>query len=526
MEKELQKFQIDAIDAICEFQKSKNNNAKIYLATGCGKTRIIVTAVYKLLQTGVVSRVLLVSAHSAMNEQQRLMFEQIDKEIQIASRVSDFQNQSIITTSYGDIANYLVDFDLEIFDLIVFVDAQFFNDDRFSEVLYKKDIKLLGVFTGPEQENNLFREAELLFNYTVMDAIRDGGMAEINGHEIVESFMGKLLEYHGFGRISLESKLSGTKGRWINPDIIAKKEESLFVFEVKYYRNRYVTSSLVEGALKQIKNYRSALIQKAEMMNFVIIMPCEMNLGFKQEVYEQEGISIWDINNLLYLCEDNQELINLLACAIPYSLENIEVCEPLDKYIVIGKEEKPELNEDISIAKEFQDRLAQCKSGKENGADREYEKICTEIVKYLFETEFLRMSEQHKTGDEMFRMDLLCSLKGTKAFWEFLMKFYNSKFIVFEYKNYSEYVKQNLIYITEKYLFSAALRNVAIIFSRHGFDESAQKAALGCLKENGKLILSVKDEDLIRMIEMKENGGEPSDYLLEQVEELLMSVSK
>ncbi|WP_349156991.1 hypothetical protein [[Clostridium] symbiosum] len=97
---------------------------------------------------------------------------------------------------------------------------------------------------------------------------------------------------------------------------------------------------------------------------------------------------------------------------------------------------------------------------------------------------------------------------------------------VFEYKNYSDYISQNLIYITEKYLFPVALRNVAFIISRKGFDLNAQKATFGCLKESAKLIISLDDNDLIKMIYMKENGEEPSDYLLDKVEQILMSVSK
>ena len=46
------------------------------------------------------------------------------------------------------------------------------------------------------------------------------------------------------------------------------------------------------------------------------------------------------------------------------------------------------------------------------------------------------------------------------------------------------------------------------------------------MRESGKLIISLNDEDLIKMISMKENGEEPSDYLLNKVECMLMAVSK
>lgn len=70
------------------------------------------------------------------------------------------------------------------------------------------------------------------------------------------------------------------------------------------------------------------------------------------------------------------------------------------------------------------------------------------------------------------------------------------------------------------------MQNVAFIISRKGFDQNADKAALGCLRESGKLIISLNDDDLIKMLSMKEKGEEPSDYLLDKVEHILMSVSK
>lgn len=51
------------------------------------------------------------------------------------------------------------------------------------------------------------------------------------------------------------------------------------------------------------------------------------------------------------------------------------------------------------------------------------------------------------------------------------------------------------------------------------------KYPMGCLKENGKLIINISDDELVKMITMKEGEEETSDYLLNQVEELLMSVS-
>lgn len=116
------------------------------------------------------------------------------------------------------------------------------------------------------------------------------------------------------------------------------------------------------------------------------------------------------------------------------------------------------------------------------------------------------MSEQNSTEDKMFRMDLVCGLKGASEFWKILIQHYNTRFVVFEFKNYEDEIDQNLIYITEKYLYNA------VIISRNGFSHNARKAATGILTESGKLIIELKDDDIINM--------------LSKLEEYLMSISK
>ena len=136
------------------------------------------------------------------------------------------------------------------------------------------------------------------------------------------------------------------------------------------------------------------------------------------------------------------------------------------------------------------------------------------------------MIEQNSTEDEMFRMDLVCGIKGSSEFWKILVQHYNTRFVVFEFKNCKDEINQNLIYITEKYLYNAVLRNVAIIISRNGFSHNASKAATGILTENGKLIIDLNDNDIITMLRLKADKQDPSDYMLDKLENYLMSISK
>ena len=87
-------------------------------------------------------------------------------------------------------------------------------------------------------------------------------------------------------------------------------------------------------------------------------------------------------------------------------------------------------------------------------------------------------------------------------------------------------ITQKEIYTTEKYLYEKALRKVAIIISRKGSDESAKKAARGSLRELGKLIVCLSDEDVNKLIDMKNNKEEPADYLEALLDDMLMDLEK
>ena len=128
----------------------------------------------------------------------------------------------------------------------------------------------------------------------------------------------------------------------------------------------------------------------------------------------------------------------------------------------------------------------------------------------------------------MYRFDLLCRIKdgNQKTFWSIIERYFNTKYVIFEFKNYSNPVTQKEIYTTEKYLYSKALRSVGILISPHGYEENAHWAAKGCLRENGKLIILLETKDLIEMNKMKIEQEDPSSYLLDKLDELLLELEK
>lgn len=149
-------------------------------------------------------------------------------------------------------------------------------------------------------------------------------------------------------------------------------------------------------------------------------------------------------------------------------------------------------------------------------------------MKNAFSDDLALWREQQKSNKDLYRFDLLCRIKdgNQKTFWSVLERYFNSKYVIFEFKNYSEKTTQKEIYTTERYLYAKALRSVAIIVSANGYEENAYWAAKGSLRENGKLIMLFDTKDLIAMNKMKIEQEDPANYLLEILDDLLLNLEK
>ena len=87
-------------------------------------------------------------------------------------------------------------------------------------------------------------------------------------------------------------------------------------------------------------------------------------------------------------------------------------------------------------------------------------------------------------------------------------------------------IRQGQICTTEKYLFETALRKVAIIITRHGIDENGMRLAKGILRESGKLIIILNDEDIKEMIALYERGDKATCVLTKKLDEILTKLEK
>lgn len=297
-------------------------------------------------------------------------------------------------------------------------------------------------------------------------------------------------------------------------DFTIKKNGSQFDVDIKYSKN--INNDFFKNATKRMEKYKR---------NFIFVTTGYVSGKHTQNFIISSESIIIDIADLLYIVQNNAEMKNELLEFIDFNTDKIEVKES-DSIRRLKIKQLPPV--EISYNQYIQ-RLEDWRITIENRQNsNEFEKLCTEVLRVLFPDDLALWKEQQKSNDDLYRFDLVCRIKDniTTGFWNLLENRFNSKYIIFEYKNYAKKITQKEIYTTEKYLYLKALRSVAFIISRKGADKNADIAIRGCLRENGKLIISLTIDDLIKMLNEKSKGFDPSEYLYEILDCMLLDLEK
>ncbi len=294
-------------------------------------------------------------------------------------------------------------------------------------------------------------------------------------------------------------------------DFVAKKDGKSYCVEIKYSQKMYSPIAISTIA---------RMLFSAESNGMTPVLTTSFKIKeTEKEFYKKQfpNLIILDIANLLYAVNDNIKLRDELISELSFTIDDIA---PQEGFVNLNSLQHDDYAN--SLIKE----LMLCKPGKK--MFRTYEEICYDILKNIFADDLALWKKQQKSNKDLYRFDLLCRIKegNNREFWGILEKYFNTKYIIFEFKNYREKITQKEIYTTEKYLYSKALRGVGIIISANSYDKNAHWASKGCLRENGKLIMLLNSSDLKEMCEMKLNSKEPSDFLLNKLDELLLELEK
>ena len=304
-----------------------------------------------------------------------------------------------------------------------------------------------------------------------------------------------------------------TKDTNKNTDFQIQTDEGLYCFDFKIYISNYGIEEKLIAACERIYD-----CEDLDDKKYIIIIGNIVSTQVKKKIEDKFKIYIWDVENLLWLFDEFPQIKSDFISLLSFRVSDILPQKP-EPYIL-------EKYSHTLYKIDLQEKLRKIQPGKENAY--EYEKLCEEIMRYLFSENIEFFDAQRKSNDGLYRFDYCGKIKhgNSNEFFDTIQKFFDTKYIVFEFKNYTEEITQKEIYTTEKYLYEKALRKVAVIVSRKGADENANKAARGSLREAGKLIICLSDENINKLIDIKNNSGDPGDFLEVLLDDMLMDLEK
>jgi len=177
----------------------------------------------------------------------------------------------------------------------------------------------------------------------------------------------------------------------------------------------------------------------------------------------------------------------------------------------------------MSEIQDFIDKLESCPNG--HAGWREFEDICIEILKFLFIPLLHTPIIQPRTLSGTNRRDAVFPNRNfdEKNNWGLLLRELNARMILFEFKNYNtdEFSHEEVLQL-DNYL-TEPMGRLAIMVCNKVPSQGAHIQRNTIYSRLGrKVILFVTKDHLKEMLYIKERGEDPSDLIVDLVEQFYL----
>jgi hypothetical protein len=294
----------------------------------------------------------------------------------------------------------------------------------------------------------------------------------------------------------------------VNVDLVIEREALRCPVEVKHYAKSLAIKDLIEASARLYPVMHT-------QQNYVSPIMCiigGLSPAARQWATARSDLRVWDIWNLRDKARPYDDLRQQFSALAGEVQTADHATEALDQKI-------------SAAANEFIMKLRQHELS-DGLSPQEYERLCQNTVTFLFDPWLYGFESQAETSDGANRYDFICRIKTGSEFWDAIRADFRTRSILFECKNYSEPITADQVYSTERYLFSGALRTVCLLISRKGPDDGCRRAAQGAMRESGKLVLLLSNAELIRMLQTKAEGDDPTTQLDEMIWDFIIKLPR
>lgn len=331
-----------------------------------------------------------------------------------------------------------------------------------------------------------------------------------------EKIVAKLLINLGKKNVKLNSRIKMANGSFEEIDITFGEEPKYTIAGLKAYRySSPPPPKVFDRAL--ISTVRT---KKRVSANWgILIISCPLTPALKELATSYEDkIETWDANRLLEKALTFPDIYREFEELFEISGSHFRNRNYIPEMLLTG------ITRIANKGEQLAKTLKAITPGRDSSA--EFEQACINSLKYIFSSDLHGWHEQNTTEDDLHRRDLICRILPNSEVWRLVLTDLRSRYVIFEFKNYTDPITPHEINTTERYLFPAALRTVAILISPKGCSASAEKVISGAMRDQGKLILSLTVPEIEKLLTSKDKGEDPNTYLFDRIDDFLMRLGR
>jgi len=318
--------------------------------------------------------------------------------------------------------------------------------------------------------------------------------------------------------IKKDSLLEFTFQNTVTENKIAEKVQEFYGDElfalylsIVYLCNIYAIASTAKFMNETLKDKQASGIRRTRALKFKkfalkLVNKISWILEDPIHLTKYYDATMIDNINLAYASIKERE-INLNSLEELHEKMSSFIHELVPEYIPILKNQP--------IALKLIEELKNIKPGIQNW--NKYEKYCVKVLNYLFVPEFRKVYSQVKSINGVERRDAIMPNNSKSSFWTDIKNEFNSKNIIFEFKNLvKKYSKEELNQL-RIYLSKPTIGKFGFLFVRTSeFKKSLIQAQRDAYEQNGILILIIDDRLLGKMILSKAYFGSCEDIISNQ----------
>ena len=155
----------------------------------------------------------------------------------------------------------------------------------------------------------------------------------------------------------------------------------------------------------------------------------------------------------------------------------------------------------------------------------QYEGVCGRLLEFLFCPELGKPRSQVYTRSRSQRRDFIMKNGAQDGFWSGARRQYKADYLVVEVKNVKGAVSNSSVWQLAGYMKEKGVGFFGMLIARNGVSRGvANHAIIDQWVHSNKMIVPISNEDLITMVELRNNGGEPTDLIEELIDSIRCEV--